>query len=50
MRNKGRNKGKKIVAMVMMACMLLTVTTVSSGNKYGIMPCGNELSKLEELN
>ncbi len=35
------NKMKRLMAIVMMGCMLLTFTTVSSNT--GIMPCGEDL-------
>lgn len=47
MKKNWKNFVKKIVAVAVMACMLLTVTVVSSNE--GIMPCGfieNEHKKL----
>ena len=35
------NKIKRVMAIVMMGCMLLTFTTVSSNT--GIMPCGESV-------
>ena len=34
------NKVKGMLAVVMMACMLLTIGSVSSNAEYGVMPCG----------
>lgn len=43
MRKNMLNKLKRVVATVMMACMLLTVVSVSSDAEAGIMPCGQEI-------
>ena len=39
------NKVKGMLAVVMMACMLLTIGSVSSNAEYGVMPCGEEFEK-----
>lgn len=40
-----KNKMKKVMAMMMMTCMLLTVVNVSSNE--GIMTCGEEVIETE---
>ncbi len=47
MRNNMMNKLKRVVATMMLACMLLTVTSVSSD--AGIMVCGDWLEAGGEL-
>lgn len=39
------NKMKRLMAIVMMGCMLLTFTTVSSNT--GIMPCGEGIATIQ---
>ena len=39
------NKVKGFFAVMMMACMLLTMGGVSSDAEYGIMPCGEAIEK-----
>ena len=41
MKKNMMNKMKRVMATIMMACMLLTVVNVSSD--AGIMPCGEEI-------
>lgn len=37
------NKLKRVMATVMMACMLLTVVNVSSDAVDSVVPCGEEM-------
>ena len=48
---KGKNGYfKRVMAVMMLACMLFTVGSVSSDAEYGIMPCGGVAEKeIEEL-
>lgn len=47
MKKNLKNSLKKVAAVVMMACMLLTVTGVSSDE--GIMPCWECIEYIEVL-
>lgn len=38
-----KNMLKRVMATVMMACMLLTVVNVNSDAINGIVPCGQEI-------
>lgn len=48
MKKNMMNKMKRVMATIMMACMLLTVVNVSSD--AGVMPCGDICLESEELN
>ena len=39
MKNRMLNRVKGILAVMLTACMLLTIGNVSSDAEYGIMPC-----------
>lgn len=43
MKNRILNKLRKTMATMMMACMLLTVVSVSSDADLGTMICGGEI-------
>lgn len=45
--NRMEEKMKKTLAVMMMACMLLTVTCVSNNAEAGIMPCGGFTAETE---
>lgn len=47
MKNNMMNRLKRVVATMMLACMLLTVTSVSSD--AGIMVCGESIEHKTEL-
>lgn len=48
--NRMEEKMKKTLAVMMMACMLLTVNSVSSSAEDGIMTCGfTAETEIEEL-
>ena len=39
------SKVKGMVAVMLVACMLLTIGGVSSDAEYGVVPCGEEFEK-----
>ncbi len=44
--NNWKNKGKKLLATVMLACLLLAVTGESSS---AVMPCGEGFFEMSDL-
>lgn len=49
MKNNMMNKLKRVVATMMLACMLLTVTSVGVSSDAGIMVCGESVEHKTEL-
>ena len=45
MKKNRMNKVKGMLAVMMMACMLLTLGNVNSNAEYEVMPCGETLEK-----